>query len=258
MGVKVPTSPVVVEMNIHEPCRRFPEVPMTQMPPLQFADVNGIRMGYYEAGPKTDATPIVLCHGWPEIAYSWRHQIQALSEAGLRVIAPDQRGYGATDRPEAVEAYDLEHLTGDLVGLIDHLGIEKAIFVGHDWGGFVVWQMPLRHLARVAGVVGINTPHSQRAPADPIAIFRKRFGETMYIVQFQSPGREPDRIFAANVEKTFDFFMRGPMPGRIPPAGEPAEAGIGAASTLNLAFPQIVAGYNAARDPRKRILNAED
>ena len=125
---------------------------MTQMPPLQFADVNGIRMGYYEAGPKTDATPIVLCHGWPEIAYSWRHQIQALSEAGLRVIAPDQRGYGATDRPEAVEAYDLEHLTGDLVGLLDHLGIEKAIFVGHDWGGFVVWQMPLRHSARVAGV----------------------------------------------------------------------------------------------------------
>ena len=140
---------------------------MTQMPPLQFADVNGIRMGYYEAGPKTDATPIVLCHGWPEIAYSWRHQIKALSEAGFHVIAPDQRGYGATDRPERVEAYDLEHLTADLVGLIDHLQIAKAVFVGHDWGGFVAWQMPLRHLARVAGVVGINTPHRPRAPIDP-------------------------------------------------------------------------------------------
>ena len=172
---------------------------MTQMPLLQFADVNGIRMGFYEAGPKTDATPIVLCHGWPEIAYSWRHQIHALSEAGLRVIAPDQRGYGATDRPEAVEAYDLEHLTGDLVDLLDHLGIEKAIFVGHDWGGFVVWQMPLRHLARVAGVVGINTPHTPRAPIDPIAIFRKRFGESMYIVQFQDPAREPDRPDRSNL-----------------------------------------------------------
>lgn len=88
--------------------------------------------------------------GWPELAFSWRHQIKALSEAGIRVIAPDQRGYGATDRPEPVEDYDIEHLTGDLVGLLDHLGIDKAIFVGHDWGGFIVWQMPLRHIGRVA------------------------------------------------------------------------------------------------------------
>ena len=128
---------------------------MIEMPPLQFAETNGIRMGFYEAGPKTDAPPVVLCHGWPEIAFSWRHQIKALAAAGIRVIAPDQRGYGATDRPEAVEAYDIEHLTGDLVGLLDHLKIDKAIFVGHDWGGFIVWQMPLRHIDRVAGVVGV-------------------------------------------------------------------------------------------------------
>ncbi len=70
------------------------------MPPLRFAQVNGIRMGYYEAGPTSDAPPMVLCHGWPEMAFSWRHQIKALSEAGIRVIAPDQRGYGATERPE--------------------------------------------------------------------------------------------------------------------------------------------------------------
>jgi pimeloyl-ACP methyl ester carboxylesterase len=80
---------------------------MIEMPPLQFAEVNGIRMGYYEAGPKSDKPPVVLCHGWPELAFSWRHQIKALSEAGIRVIAPDQRGYGATDRPEAVEDYDM-------------------------------------------------------------------------------------------------------------------------------------------------------
>ena len=88
---------------------------MIEMPPLKFAQTNGIRMGYCEAGPVTDRPPIVLCHGWPELAFSWRHQIKALSEAGIRVIAPDQRGYGATDRPEPVEAYDMEHLTGDLV-----------------------------------------------------------------------------------------------------------------------------------------------
>jgi non-specific protein-tyrosine kinase len=231
---------------------------MIEMPPLQFADVNGIHMGYYEAGPVTDAPPLVLCHGWPEIAFSWRHQIKALSEAGLRVIAPDQRGYGATERPERVEDYDLEHLTGDLVGLLDHLKIDKAIFVGHDWGGFVVWQMPLRHFARVAGVVGVNTPHRSRSPIDPIQIFRQRFGDSMYIVQFQDPAREPDRIFAENVEKTFDFFLRGPMPGRTPPPSAPAEAGVGASPQINLAFPQIVAAYDPARDPRKKLLTPEE
>src|SRR5712675_975198 len=151
---------------------------MIEMPPLQFAETNGIRMGYYEAGPKTDTPPVILCHGWPEIAFSWRNQIKALGDAGIRVIAPDQRGYGATDRPEPVEAYDIEHLTDDLVGLLDHLGIDKAIFVGHDWGGFIVWQMPLRHIDRVAGVVGINTPHTSRAPADPIELLRQRFAAT--------------------------------------------------------------------------------
>src|SRR5690349_21478616 len=179
---------------------------MIEMPPLQFAQVNGIRMGFYEAGPKSDAQPLILCHGWPEIAFSWRHQIKALSEAGIRVIAPDQRGYGATDRPEAVEDYDMEHLTGDLVGLLDHLKIDKAIFVGHDWGGFIVWQMPLRHIDRVAGVIGVNTPHYDRLPADPIELFRKRFGDSMYIVQFQDPAREPDKIFGSRVEQTFDAY----------------------------------------------------
>jgi len=151
--------------------REKEKITMIEMPPLQFAQTNGIRMGYYDVGPATDKPPVVLCHGWPEIAFSWRHQIKALSEAGIRVIAPDQRGYGATDRPEPVEAYDMEHLTGDLVGLLDHLKIDKAIFVGHDWGGFVVWQMPLRHPSRVAGVVGVNTPHWGRAPADPVELF---------------------------------------------------------------------------------------
>jgi pimeloyl-ACP methyl ester carboxylesterase len=227
------------------------------MPPIQFAQTNGIRMGYYEAGPKTDKPPIVLCHGWPELAFSWRHQIKALSAAGHRVIAPDQRGYGATDRPEPVEAYDLEQLTSDLAGLLDHLKIDKAIFVGHDWGGFVVWQMGIRQPQRVAGIVGVNTPHNPRAPMDPIALFRKRFGDSMYIVQFQDPARNPDKIFAANVEKTFDFFMRKPPP-RKAEAPPPPVAGVGGAPTLNLAFPQIVQAYDPSKDPRQRILAPEE
>ena len=230
---------------------------MIEMPPLQFAQTNGIRMGYYEAGPKTDAPPMVLCHGWPEMAFSWRHQIKALSEAGIRVIAPDQRGYGATDRPEKVEDYDLDHLTGDLVGLLDHLNIDKAIFVGHDWGGFVVWQMPLRHPSRVAGVVGVNTPHTDRAPADPISLYRKRFGDSMYIVQFQDAARGPDKIFGSKVAETFDFFMRKPMPRKDKPP-EAATAGIGASTKLNMAFPQMVEGYNGSHDPRQKILSPEE
>lgn len=232
---------------------------MIEMPPLQFVQTNGIRMGYYEAGPASDAPPMVLCHGWPELAFSWRHQIKALSEAGIRVIAPDQRGYGATDRPEPVESYDLEHLTGDLVGLLDHLNIDKAIFVGHDWGGFVVWQMALRHPSRVAGVVGINTPHAERAPMDPIALFRKRFGDSMYIVQFQDPARHPDRIFGSKVAETFDFFMRKPMPRKAKDeAPEKPTAGVGASSKLNMAFPQMVEGYDGSRDPRQKILSEEE
>jgi len=230
---------------------------MLEMPPLQYAEVNGIRMGFYEAGPKDDPVPMVLCHGWPEIAFSWRHQIKALSEAGIRVIAPDQRGYGSTDRPEKVEDYDMEHLADDLIGLLDHLKIDKAVFVGHDWGGFIVWQMPLRHKSRTAGVVGINTPHMDRAPIDPIELFRKRFGDSMYIVQFQDPGREPDRIFAERTEQLFDAFMRKPIPKK-PDATEAPVAGVGASAKTNLAFPQMVAAYDAKFDPREKILSPEE
>jgi pimeloyl-ACP methyl ester carboxylesterase len=152
----------------------------------------------------------------------------------------------------------MEHLTGDLVGLLDHLKIDKAIFVGHDWGGFVVWQMPLRHAARVAGVVGLNTPHWNRAPADPIALLRQRFGDHMYIVQFQDAAREPDRIFGSRVEQTFDAFMRKPA-ARAPdaPPEEPI-AGVGASPRINLAFPQMIANYDAKHDPRTPILSAEE
>jgi pimeloyl-ACP methyl ester carboxylesterase len=178
-------------------------------------------MAYYEAGPR-QGVPIVLCHGFPELAFSWRHQLKALGEAGRWVIAPDQRGYGLTSRPQAVTDYDMEHLTGDLVGLLDHLGVEKAIFCGHDWGGIVVWQMPLMHPDRVAGVIGLNTPFLPRAPADPILIMRNRFGPDMYIVWFQKPG-EADQVLGADVERTMRFFMRRPR--AIAAAAQPSEGG---------------------------------
>ncbi|MBN8981374.1 MAG: alpha/beta hydrolase [Rhizobiales bacterium] len=234
---------------------------MIEMPPLQYANVNGIRLGFYEAGPKSDTIPIVLCHGWPEMAFSWRHQIKDLSEAGFRVIAPDQRGYGATDRPEKVEDYSIENLTADLIGLLDHLKIDKAIFVGHDWGGFIVWQMPLRYPNRVAGVVGVNTPHTPRTSEDPIALLRKKYGDHLYIAQFQDLSRKADKIFDSRVEQVFDAFMRKPVPRKPEPIAAsdgPPAAGLGASPKLNMAFPQMVAAYDAKFDPREKILSAEE
>jgi pimeloyl-ACP methyl ester carboxylesterase len=220
---------------------------MLEMPPRQFAEVNGISLAYYEAGPLSDPTPLVLCHGWPEIAFSWRYQIPAFSAAGFRVIAPDMRGFGDSGRPEAVDAYDLVHITGDLVGLLDRLHIEKAIFVGHDWGGAAVWRMAQEHPTRVAGVVGLNTPYAARAPINPIEIFRRRLGEDFYIVAFQSPAQSPDRVFEAHLENTLSFFFRRPGPTADSPKGKP-----------NLAFPRIIPGYDPALDRREKLLGDEE
>ena len=177
-----------------------------KMPEPKTIRTNGIDMAVYEAGPK-DGVPVVLCHGFPELAYSWRYQIPALAEAGYHVLAPDQRGYGGTSRPANVADYDIAHLTADLTGLLDAFGIQKAVFAGHDWGGIVVWAMPLLHPDRVAGVIGVNTPFLARLPLDPILAMRARFGENMYIVYFQKPG-EADAILAKDVGKAFRFFMR--------------------------------------------------
>jgi len=176
------------------------------MPEPDYIDTNGIRMAVHVAGPE-DGLPVVLCHGWPELAFSWRHQVPALAQAGFRVYCPDQRGYGRTDKPEAVESYDIHHLTGDLVGLLDAYGHETGVFVGHDWGGIVTWHIPLLHPHRVRGNVGVNTPFIPRLSDDPIKLMRQAYGERMYIVQFQDYG-VADKRLAEDTAKTFRFMMR--------------------------------------------------
>jgi pimeloyl-ACP methyl ester carboxylesterase len=170
----------------------------------RYVETNDIRMAVYDQGK---GVPVVMCHGFPELAYSWRHQIPAVAGAGFHAIAPDQRGYGHTDRPAAIEDYDIHHLTGDLVGMLDAMKIDKAVFVGHDWGGFVVWQMPLLHPSRVAGVIGVNTPFMPRAPMDPITLMRMAYGEEMYIVFFQKPG-VADALLGRDPAKTLRLFYR--------------------------------------------------
>jgi len=156
-------------------CGNFPEP--------RFIQTNGIRMAVYEQGC---GVPVVFCHGFPELAFSWRFQLPALAAAGFRAIAPDQRGYGKTDKPAAVEDYDIKHLTDDLIGLLDALELEKAVFCGHDWGGHVVWEMPILHPDRVAGIIGINTPHRyfRRMGADPITWLLDNFSAGNYRLAF--------------------------------------------------------------------------
>lgn len=131
----------------------------------------------------------------------------ALGGAGFRVLAPDQRGYGGTDRPADVAASDIHHLTADLVGVRDASGIERAVFVGHDWGGLVAWMMPLLHPARVAGVAGVNTPYFPHAGAPPVELMRQVFGDNHYIVHFQQPG-VADAALARDVGRVFTQLMR--------------------------------------------------
>ncbi|MAE96585.1 MAG: epoxide hydrolase [Deltaproteobacteria bacterium] len=193
---------------------RFPEPHPVALAPQEGAG-GGVSLSVHHAG---EGPAVVLCHGFPELAYSWRRQFGPLVDAGFRVIAPDQRGYGGSDRPEGSEAYDLEHLTGDLVALLDALEIEKAIFCGHDWGGFVVWAMPLLHPDRTAGVIGVNTPYTPRGPKPPTEMMRLLVGgrdERMYILWFQERG-VAEAVLDGQVRLAFEKLMSVPM--------DPAEA----------------------------------
>lgn len=150
-------------------------------PTERLVDTNGVRLRVVEAG-EPGAPVVILAHGFPELAYSWRHQIPALADAGYHVLAPDQRGYGGSSRPEAIEAYDIHRLTADLVGLLDDVGAERAVWVGHDWGAVVVWNAPLLHADRVAAVAALSVPALPRAQVPPTQAFRSRFGENFFYI----------------------------------------------------------------------------
>ncbi len=181
---------------------------MPGFPEPHYVQTNGIRMAVYEEG---SGLPVVLCHGFPELAYSWRHQIPALAAAGFRAIAPDQRGYGLTDCPPEVTDYTIQKLTGDLAGLLDALKLDKAVFCGHDWGGFVIWAMGQLYPDRVAGLIGVNTPFLPRAPMPPVGMMEKVMGPNFYIVYFQQPGLADKRL-AANPRRVFrQLFIKAPV-----------------------------------------------
>lgn len=175
----------------------------------RLVDTNGIRMHVAEAG---SGFPVVFCHGFPELWYSWRHQLHALADAGFRAIAPDQRGYGESEAPADFNKYSIHHLVGDLTGMLDALGIEKAAIVGHDWGGLVVWQMALLAPQRVAAVVGVNTPFIPRLPMSPIAMMQAMAqGNFHYILYFQQPG-VADAELGRDARRTLRGFYQDMRP----------------------------------------------
>lgn len=173
-------------------------------PEPNFIDSNGIRMAVYEQG---DGPAVILLHGFPELAFSWRHQLPALAAAGYRAIAPDQRGYGKTSVPPLVSDYRIEALIGDTQGLLDALGLESAVFVGHDWGALLLWQMAMLAPECIEKLIILNIPHYPRSPASPISIWRRRFGDDFYIVNFNDSD-EADRVFASDTAHFFDVTMR--------------------------------------------------
>jgi pimeloyl-ACP methyl ester carboxylesterase len=146
---------------------------------------NGIQMHIAEQG----SGPLVLmCHGFPESWYSWRHQLKALSEAGYHAVAPDMRGYGQTDRPEAIDQYTLLHLVGDMVGVLDALGAQTAVIAGHDWGAPVAWNCALLRPDRFRAVIGLSVPYRGRGPLRPTTTMPQTDTALFYQLYFQTPG----------------------------------------------------------------------
>jgi pimeloyl-ACP methyl ester carboxylesterase len=173
-------------------------------PAPRFIDTNGIRMAIHESG---QGQPVVLLHGFPELAYSWRHQLPALAASGYRAIAPDQRGYGASSKPEGVSNYTIQELTADVIGLLDALDIQQAVIVGHDWGALLAWQLALLAPHRLSGLITLNIPFFARPPVDPIAYMRSELGEDFYIVNFQDSDLA-DRVCEENPGRVFEVMMR--------------------------------------------------
>src|ERR1700712_5008320 len=151
----------------------------------RFIETNGIRMHVAEQG---SGPLVLLCHGFPESWYSWRHQIDALADAGFHVVAPDMRGYGQTEAPEAIDQYTLLHLIGDMVGLLDALGEETAVIVGHDWGAPVAWHAALLRPDRFRAVIGLSVPYRPRGKVRPTTVMPRTDQAVFYQLYFQQPG----------------------------------------------------------------------
>jgi pimeloyl-ACP methyl ester carboxylesterase len=162
--------------------------------------VNGIQMHITEQGR---GPLVLLCHGWPELGRSWRHQLRALADAGFHAVAPDMRGYGRTDAPSEIEAYSIHHLVGDMVALVAALGESTATIVGHDWGATVAWNAAFMRPDLFPAVVGISVPARARSAQPPLPSLRAAGFHDFYWIYFQEPG-----VAEAEFERDLEDTMR--------------------------------------------------
>ena len=164
---------------------------------------NGIQIHIAEQG---EGPLVLLCHGFPESWYSWRHQLPALAKAGFRAVAPDMRGYGRTDRPEAIDQYTLFHHIGDIVGLLDALGAPRAVIAGHDWGAPVAWHAALMRPDRFRAAIGLSVPFRPRGPDRPTSVMPQTEDAVFYQLYFQTPG-----VAEAEFEQDVHRFVRATL-----------------------------------------------
>jgi pimeloyl-ACP methyl ester carboxylesterase len=185
-----------------------------EFPTPKLISVNSVELEVFETGEINWGRPIILCHGWPEHAYSWRHQVTALVEAGYHVIIPNQRGYGGSSCPKEVTKYDIEHLTDDLVALLDYYQYKDAIFMGHDWGASVVWSMALLHPERVSKMINLCLPYQVRGERPWIDFMEEVFGDDYYFVHFNKQPGVADAILDENKAQFLRNLYRKNVPSQ--------------------------------------------
>src|SRR5882724_1245091 len=198
--------------------------PAMSEPTLRIVETNGIRLNIAEQGK---GPVVLLCHGFPESWYSWRHQLGALAAAGFHAVAPDMRGYGKSDRPEAIDQYTLFHLVGDMVGLLDALEAPTAVIVGHDWGAPVAWHAALLRPDRFRAVIGLSVPFRPRGAVRPTSVMAQTPEAIFYQLYFQEPGvaeADLERDPKATIRRLL-YWASGD--GRDPAAGRVDAGGVG-------------------------------
>ena len=188
-------------------------------PPPTLVPLDDVVLEVFHAGDPRSGRPIVLCHGWPELAHSWRHQIPALVAAGHHVIVPNQRGFGGSSCPADVAAYGLDALAGDLMGLLDHFGHARATFVGHDWGAMVVWGLALLHPDRVERVANLALPYQERGDVPWIEQLEQLFGPDHYFVHFNRQPGVAEAVLDRNVGRFLGNLFRRDLPPGPPAPG---------------------------------------
>ncbi|XP_073066180.1 epoxide hydrolase 1 [Primulina eburnea] len=193
---------------------------------------NGINMHVAEIG---EGPAILFVHGFPELWYSWRHQMLDLSSRGFRAIAPDLRGFGDTDAPPCATSYTVFHIVGDLVGLLDSLGLDRVFLVGHDWGAVIAWYVCLLRPDRIKALVNMSVVFQPRNPKrKPVESMRAMLGEDYYICRFQEPGEAEQEFARVDTVRLIKKFLtaRNPTPLRVPKS-----VGFGGSPTKPISMP---------------------